>query len=135
MRCWMPSWNMPGCRFILLDTPGHVDFSAEMERTLQILDYAILVISATDGVQGHTYTLWDLLRRHQVPAFLFVNKMDLPGLERAALLAQLRRELSPECMDFSDPDCIVSTTIASSVTPCWYSSRLIILSYAARISG
>ena len=96
--------DLPGCRFILLDTPGHVDFSAEMERTLQILDYAILVISATDGVQGHTYTLWDLLRRYQVPAFLFVNKMDLPGLERAALLAQLRRELSPECMDFSDPD-------------------------------
>ncbi len=98
--------DLPGCRFILLDTPGHVDFSAEMERTLQILDYAILVISATDGVQGHTYTLWDLLRRYQVPAFLFVNKMDLPGLERAALLAQLRRELSPECMDFSAPDCM-----------------------------
>lgn len=98
--------DLPGCRFILLDTPGHVDFSAEMERTLQILDYAILVISATDGVQGHTYTLWDLLRRYQVPAFLFANKMDLPGLERAALLAQLRRELSPECMDFSDPDCM-----------------------------
>ena len=98
--------DLPDCRFILLDTPGHVDFSAEMERTLQILDYAILVISATDGVQGHTYTLWDLLRRYQVPAFLFVNKMDLPGLERAALLAQLRRELSTECMDFSDPDCM-----------------------------
>ena len=98
--------DLPDCRFILLDTPGHVDFSAEMERTLQILDYAILVISATDGVQGHTYTLWDLLRRYQVPAFLFVNKMDLPGLERAALLAQLRQELSPECMDFSDPDCM-----------------------------
>ena len=98
--------DLPGCRFILLDTPGHVDFSAEMERTLQILDYAILVISATDGVQGHTYTLWDLLRRYQVPAFLFVNKMDLPGLERAALLAQLRRELSTECMDFSAPDCM-----------------------------
>ena len=98
--------DLPGCRFILLDTPGHVDFSAEMERTLQILDYAILVISATDGVQGHTYTLWDLLRRYQVPTFLFVNKMDLPGLERAALLAQLRRELSPECMDFSDSDCM-----------------------------
>ncbi len=98
--------DLPDCRMILLDTPGHVDFSAEMERTLQILDYAILVISATDGVQGHTYTLWDLLRRYQVPTFLFVNKMDLPGLEREALLAQLRRELSPECMDFSDPDCM-----------------------------
>ena len=106
--------DLPDCRFILLDTPGHVDFSAEMERTLQILDYAILVISATDGVQGHTYTLWDLLRRYQVPTFLFVNKMDLPGLERAALLAQLRRELSPECMDFSDSDCMEQLALCDS---------------------
>jgi small GTP-binding protein len=63
----------------LLDTPGHVDFSAEMERTLQVLDYAILVISGTDGVQGHTRTLWRLLRHYQIPTFLFVNKMDLAG--------------------------------------------------------
>ena len=74
-------------RVTLLDTPGHVDFSAEMERTLQVLDCAVLVISGTDGVQGHTRTLWDLLERYQVPTFLFINKMDLAGADRAALLA------------------------------------------------
>lgn len=98
--------DLPDCRLILLDTPGHVDFSAEMERTLQVLDYAILVISGTDGVQGHTATLWSLLRRQQIPTFLFINKMDLPGPGHAVLLNQLRRELSPECMDFSAPDCM-----------------------------
>ena len=66
----------------ILDTPGHVDFSAEMERTLQVLDYAILVISGTDGVQGHTRTLWRLLRHYNIPTFLFVNKMDLPGADK-----------------------------------------------------
>ena len=66
----------------LLDTPGHVDFSPEMERTLQVLDYAILVISGTDGVQSHTETLWRLLARHRIPTFLFINKMDLPGAKR-----------------------------------------------------
>ena len=71
-------------RVTLLDTPGHVDFSAEMERTLQVLDCAVLVISGTDGVQGHTRTLWDLLERYQVPTFLFVNKMDLAGADRAS---------------------------------------------------
>ncbi len=74
----------------LLDTPGHVDFSAEMERTLQVLDCAILVISGTDGVQGHTMTLWRLLERYDVPVFLFVNKMDLAGADRAALLSGLK---------------------------------------------
>ena len=74
----------------LLDTPGHVDFSAEMERTLQVLDYAVLVISGTDGVQAHTETLWQLLRRYRVPVFVFVTKMDLPGADRAALMADLR---------------------------------------------
>lgn len=74
----------------LLDTPGHVDFSAEMERTLQVLDYAVLVISGTDGVQAHTQTLWQLLRRYRVPVFVFATKMDLPGAERAALMADLR---------------------------------------------
>ena len=73
--------------FNLIDTPGHVDFSAEMERTLQVLDCAVLVISGTDGVQGHTRTLWDLLERYQMPTFLFINKMDLAGADRAALLA------------------------------------------------
>lgn len=78
----------------LLDTPGHVDFSAEMERTLQVLDYAVLVISGTDGVQAHTQTLWQLLRRYRVPVFVFVTKMDLPGAERAALMDDLRAHLS-----------------------------------------
>ena len=66
----------------LLDTPGHIDFSAEMERTLQVLDYAVLVISGPDGVQGHTQTLWKLLEKYQIPVFIFVNKMDQPGTER-----------------------------------------------------
>ena len=90
-------------RVTLLDTPGHIDFSAEMERTLQILDYAILVISATDGVQGHTYTLWDLLRRYQVPAVVFVNKMDIGTADHDALLQSLRQELDERCIDFSQP--------------------------------
>lgn len=85
----------------LLDTPGHVDFSAEMERTLQVLDYAILVISGTDGVQGHTKTLWKLLRHYGVPTFLFVNKMDLEGADKANLQEQLQGELSDGCIDFS----------------------------------
>ncbi|MEG1858533.1 MAG: GTP-binding protein, partial [Pseudoflavonifractor sp.] len=85
----------------LLDTPGHVDFSAEMERTLEVLDYAILVISGTDGVQSHTETLWRLLAHHEIPTFLFVNKMDLAGADRARLLAELRRRLSDGCADFS----------------------------------
>lgn len=84
----------------LLDTPGHVDFSTEMERTLQVLDYAILVISGTDGVQSHTETLWRLLARYQVPTFLFVNKMDLAGADQEALLQQLRRRLGDGCVDF-----------------------------------
>ena len=73
-------------RFMLLDTPGHVDFSTEMERTLQVLDYAILVISGSDGVQGHTETLWKLLEQYRIPVFLFVNKMDLDGAEHDTLM-------------------------------------------------
>ena len=84
----------------LVDTPGHVDFSAETERVLSILDCAVLVISGTDGVQAHTLTLWRLLERYQVPTFLFVNKMDLPGMEQEKLLAQLRQQLDPGCVDF-----------------------------------
>ena len=87
----------------LVDTPGHVDFSAETERTLSILDCAILVISGTDGIQAHTLTLWNLLEKYHVPTFLFINKMDLPGTERAKLLAQLQKELSPGCQDFGLP--------------------------------
>lgn len=85
----------------LLDTPGHVDFSAEMERTLQVLDCAILVISGADGVQGHTETLWRLLKRFRVPVFLFINKMDQPGTDRNALMAELKDRLDGSCIDFS----------------------------------
>ena len=98
---------LPDASVTLLDTPGHVDFSAEAERTLQVLDYAVLVISGTDGVQAHTRTLWRLLARHHVPTFLFLNKMDLDGADRDALLAQLKSQLDEGCVDFSadrDPD-------------------------------
>lgn len=85
----------------LLDTPGHVDFSAEMERTLQVLDYAILLINGADGVQGHTETLWKLLQRYEIPTFLFVNKMDQPGTDRETVLAELQKRLDAGCIDFS----------------------------------
>lgn len=90
-------------RLTLMDTPGHVDFSAEMERALQVLDYAVLVISGSDGVQSHTETLWGLLERYGVPVFLFVNKMDLATASRPALLKELRQRLSSGCTDFSLP--------------------------------
>lgn len=89
-----------GLGITLLDTPGHVDFSAEMERTLQVLDYAILVISGADGVQGHVQTLWQLLKRYRIPTFLFINKMDQEGTDRQALLDELRGRLSECCVDF-----------------------------------
>ncbi len=95
--------NLPTAGLTLLDTPGHVDFSAEMERTLQVLDCAVLVISGTDGVQGHTRTLWSLLRRYRVPTFLFINKMDLPA-DRDSLMNDLRRQLDEGCVDFAAPD-------------------------------
>ena len=143
--------DTPGVRFTLLDTPGHVDFSAEMERTLQVLDAAVLVISGTDGVQGHTLTLWKLLERHRVPVFLFVNKMDLPGQGRAALLTELRARLAPGCVDFSAPaeergeelalcderlmeqflaegtvtgEAVADAVAARRVFPCWFGSAL-----------
>lgn len=86
----------------LLDTPGHVDFSAEMERTLQVLDYAILVINGADGVQGHTRTLWRLLKRYQIPTFIFINKMDQVGTDKAKVLADLQNRLDEGCIDFSE---------------------------------
>ena len=95
---------LPEVEITLMDTPGHVDFSAEMERTLQVLDYAILVISGTDGIQSHTETLWRLLRRYQIPTFVFVNKMDLAGSDKAALLAELQSRLSDRCIDMDAPD-------------------------------
>ncbi len=94
--------ELPGTVITLLDTPGHVDFSAEMERTLQVLDYAVLVISGSDGVQGHTRTLWQLLSKYNIPVFLFVNKMDQPGAEQRSLLAELKEKLDENCLDFSD---------------------------------
>ncbi len=89
--------------FTLLDTPGHVDFSAETERAVQVMDCAVLLVSGSDGVQGHTETLWKLLERHRVPTFLFINKMDQPDTDRAKLLAQLRARLDDGCADFSGP--------------------------------
>ncbi len=91
-----------GVDITLLDTPGHVDFSAEMERTLQVIDYAILVISGTDGVQGHTKTLWKLLKHYEVPTFIFVNKMDLSGADAVKIRRQLKSQLSDGCVDFSN---------------------------------
>ncbi len=90
--------------FTLLDTPGHADFSAETERTLQVLDYAILIISGTDGIQSHTMTLWKLLKRYSVPTFIFVNKMDLDGADRGIILAKLKDRLSDGCIDFGGSD-------------------------------
>ena len=88
----------------LVDTPGHADLSAEAERTMPVLDGAVLVISGTDGVQAHTLTLWRLLEKYQVPVVLFINKMDLPGTHREKLLASLRQNLSAGCVDFGAPE-------------------------------
>lgn len=85
----------------LIDTPGHVDFSAEMERTLQILDYAVLLISGADGVQSHVETLWRLLKKYEIPTFLFINKMDQQGTDRTSLLLELQKKLDEHCIDFS----------------------------------
>ena len=90
----------PHRELVLIDTPGHVDFSAEAERTMPVLDCTVLVISGTDGVQAHTITLWRLLERYQVPVFLFINKMDLPGADRGRLLSQLQEQLHSGCVDF-----------------------------------
>ncbi len=97
---------LEGLEITLLDTPGHVDFSAEMERTLSVLDCAILVVGGADGVQGHTHTLWKLLERYGVPTFLFVNKMDLAGADRAALLAELKSKLDEGCVDMGDKEAL-----------------------------
>ncbi len=87
--------------FTLVDTPGHVDFSAEMERTLGILDYAVLVIDGASGVQSHTETIWELLKEYKIPVFIFVNKMDRDGLDKASLILELKKKLSEECVDFT----------------------------------
>ena len=95
---------LEGMEVTLLDTPGHADLSAEAERTLRVLDCAVLVISGTDGVQGHTRTLWRLLERYGVPVFLFVNKMDLQGADRQGLLSELKEKLDGGCVDFGAAD-------------------------------
>ena len=107
--------NCKNSRITLLDTPGHVDFSAETERALQALDYAVLVISGADGVQSHSVTLWKLLRRYRVPTFIFVNKMDLDGADKGTLMSLLREKLSPRCVDFSDED---SDALSEEIAVC-----------------
>ena len=93
--------QLPELKAILLDTPGHVDFSAEMERTLDVLDCAILVVSGSSGVQSHTRTVWKLLRQREIPVLLFVNKMDLPGTDREEILRELKQDLSSRICDLS----------------------------------
>lgn len=92
--------NFGDMHIALLDTPGHVDFGTEMERTLQVLDYAVLVINGMDGVQSHTETLWKLLERYEIPVFIFVNKMDMTGYDREYLMDNIRHRLSDGCVDF-----------------------------------
>ena len=96
----------------MLDTPGHVDFSSEMERTLQVIDYAVLIISGTDGVQGHTETVWKLLQKYRIPTFFFVNKMDLPGADKAVVLKELQAKLSPYCVDFTEEEELLCENVA-----------------------
>ena len=95
--------KLPDAQLTLLDTPGHVDFSAEAERALQVMDYAILVISGTDGIQSHTETLWRLLERYSVPVFIFINKMDLAGADRQMRMHELQRRFGSGCVDMADP--------------------------------
>lgn len=105
--------NLKDTCITLLDTPGHVDFSAEMERTLQVLDYAILVISGADGVQGHTKTLWKLLVQYEIPTFIFVNKMDQVGVDKEKLLSELQLKLSGSIVDFTESEDMRNENIAS----------------------
>ena len=109
--------RLPEAELTLLDTPGHVDFSAEAERALQVMDYAILVISGTDGIQSHTETLWRLLERYRVPVFVFVNKMDLAGADRALRLGELRRRFGSGCVDLLDPGS--TDDLACAMRNCW----------------
>lgn len=95
-----------GMDMVLLDTPGHVDFSSEMERTLQVLDYAILVISGTDGIQAHTETLWKLLEIYSIPTFIFINKMDIAAVDKDAILNDIRKRFGDGCVDFNDTDTV-----------------------------
>lgn len=125
------------CELTLLDTPGHVDFSAEAERALQVLDYAVLVVSGTDGVQAHTETLWKLLARYRVPTFVFVNKMDLPGADAAVRLRELRGRFGDGCVDFSavpDPEALAlcSEPLMNEVLETGAASPLTVVTAIAR---
>ena len=105
-------FSLPETEVTLLDTPGHVDFSAEAERTLRVLDCAVLVISGTDGIQGHTGTLWKLLERYEVPRLIFVNKMDLDGADRTAVMETLKRRFGSGCVDFGGGDALYEEAAA-----------------------
>lgn len=109
--------NWKDCCFTLLDTPGHVDFSAEMERVLSILDYAILVINAQNGVQAHTRTIWKLLEQYRVPVFLFINKMDISYLSKEELMLNITKQLSTSCIDFLQEDAICKEQLALCSEP------------------
>ena len=146
----------------LLDTPGHVDFSTETERTLQVLDYAVLVISGTDGVQSHTETLWRLLRRYHIPTFVFINKMDLPGPGKEKLLEQLNHRLGEGFVDFGadedtrnealavcderlmeavlergtlTPEELIPAIARRHVFPCWFGAALKLEGVDALLAG
>ena len=140
--------RLPDFQMTLLDTPGHVDFSAEMERTLDVLDCAVLAVSGPSGVQSHTYTLWKLLRQRNIPTFLFINKMDQPGTDKAVIMENLRQKLGDGFVDFTDIDAeslamcdetlleeylesgevsesAISAAIANGkVFPCWFGAAL-----------
>ena len=140
--------KLPDFQMTLLDTPGHVDFSAEMERTLDVLDCAVLAVSGPSGVQSHTYTLWKLLRQRNIPTFLFINKMDQPGTDKAVIMENLRQKLGDGFVDFTDIDAeslamcdetlleeylesgevsesAISAAIANGkVFPCWFGAAL-----------
>ncbi len=139
-------FSVEGKEFTLLDTPGHVDFSPEAERVMGVLDYALLLVSGTDGVQAHTETLWKLLRRYHIPTFVFFNKMDLPGAEEERLLADAQRRLSSACVrrddwdsialcgddlleEFLETECICDDSLSKAVAeercfPCFFGSAL-----------
>ncbi len=110
------SWK--DCEVTLMDTPGHVDFSAEMERTLQVLDCAVLIINGADGVQSHTLTLWRLLERYRVPVFVFINKMDQPGTDRAHLLSGVQKELDGRCVSFVCPGGVRTDEFYENIAVC-----------------